>query len=273
MWLARAQPLLGTVVSLQVQINEGQRRHAESAMAQALATMAHISKVMSAHRPRSDLGRMSRAIPGEVLALDPETVSVLTAAKHWAALSHGAFNPCRAAQTLSRAQLRPGMAAEATGGLSDITCLSDTEVRLAKPVQLDLGGIAKGYAVDRAVEMLMAHGVEEALVNAGGDLRVIGQRGWPIDVRHAQHTLIDGRRQSPMRLHQAALATSVSGPLNPEFVASRPLQKLPWQSVTVQANTCLAADVLTKWAMHASLLCPDLKTVLRQHQGRMWRTR
>jgi hypothetical protein len=69
------------------------------------------------------------------------------------------------------------------------------------------------------------------------------------------------------------LATSVSGPLNPEFVASRAHQKLPWQSVTVQADTCMTADVLTKWAMQASLLCPELKRVLRQHHGRMWRSR
>jgi thiamine biosynthesis lipoprotein ApbE len=61
--------------------------------------------------------------------------------------------------------------------------------------------------------------------------------------------------------------------LNPEFVGSRAHQKLPWQSVTVQADTCMTADVLTKWAMQASLLCPELKRVLRQHHGRMWRSR
>jgi thiamine biosynthesis lipoprotein len=273
MLMARAQPMLGTVVSLQVHITQGQASLAERAMADALATMAHISDVMSAHRASSDVGRLSRAISGEVLTLDPETVRVLSAAKHWVAVSCGAFNPCRAAQSLSRDCRRPGLATEASGVLSDITWLSDTEVRLAKPVQLDFGGIAKGYAVDRAIERLKAHGIQDALVNAGGDLRVMGTHGWPIDVRHAQYTLIDGRTQARMRPYQTALATSVSGHLNPEFVASRPHRKLPWQSVTVQANTCMAADVLTKWAMQASLLCPDLKAVLRQHGGRMWRSR
>ena len=273
MLLARAQPLLGTVVSLQVHIDEGQAPRAERAMADVFATMAHIGQVMSAHRASSDLGRLSRAEQGQVLTLDPETVRVLRAAQHWAAVSFGAFNPCRAAQSLSHAKCRPGIATEATGSLSDITLLSGTEVRLANPVQVDLGGIAKGYAVDRAVDVLIAHGVQDALVNAGGDLRAIGPRHWTIDVRHAHRTLMDGRKQPKLRVHQTALATSVAGPLNPEFVASRAHQKLPWQSVTVQADTCMTADVLTKWAMQASLLCPNLKSVLRQHHGRMWRSR
>jgi len=273
MLLARAQPLLGTVVSLQVHIDEGQVPRAERAMANVFATMAHIGQVMSAHRASSDLGCLSRAEQGQVLTLDLETVRVLRAAQHWAAVSSGAFNPCRAAQTLARAKRRPGMAIDATGSLSDITLLSDTEVRMANPVQLDLGGIAKGYAVDRAVDVLLAHGVQDALVNAGGDLRTLGPHSWTIDVRHAHRTLMDGRKQPKLRVHQTALATSVSGPLNPEFVASRAHQKLPWQSVTVQADTCMTADVLTKWAMQASLLCPELKRVLRQHHGRMWRSR
>ncbi|OOZ41368.1 hypothetical protein BOW53_04165 [Solemya pervernicosa gill symbiont] len=63
-------------------------------------------------------------------------------------------------------------------------------VRSGNPaVQLDFGGFAKGYAVDLAIQRLRSMGVEHAIVNAGGDLRAIGQRGgrnWRIGIKHPQ---------------------------------------------------------------------------------------
>jgi len=272
MLIARARPLLGTVVSIQTNTHSGNETHVAHALSEALSVMARISRVMSAHHSDSDLGRLSRARSNDVLTLDAETVHVIRAAKYWTKLSRGAFNPSVAAQTLSRYKLRPGIHSDAVGSLDDIEVCSATDVRLAHPVHLDFGGIAKGYAVDRAIEVLISHGVRDALVNAGGDLRATGQRNWPIDVRHANLTLMDRRLSKKFSLCEQAVATSVAGALNPEFVFSRPHHKPIWKSVTVQANTCLAADVLTKWAMQSSLLCPDLRAVLRQNRGRMWRT-
>jgi thiamine biosynthesis lipoprotein len=207
-----------------------------------------------------------------VLTLDAQTVRVIGAAQYWWQLSRGVFNPCHAAQALAHAGLRPGLACNATGSLNDICIRADTDVELSAPVALDLGGIAKGYAVDCAVEVLRACGVDIALVNAGGDLRAFGHRRWPIDVRHAQTHLMDGRLQHTTHIQHMALATSVAGALNPEFVMARPHRKPRWTSVTVQASTCMAADALTKWAMQASALCPDLRAALQHHHGRMWRT-
>jgi thiamine biosynthesis lipoprotein len=273
MWIARARPLLGTVVSIHVKKPSADAERTERAIAEAFAIMSHIGRVMSAHDEDSDLGRLSRASAHQVLTLDEQTVHVIRAAQHWTALSRGAFNPCVAARTLARQHRRPGIAHEATGTLRDIRLLSDTTVELAQAVGLDFGGIAKGYAVDRAIDTLAAHGISNALVNAGGDLRAIGERAWPVDVRHSHTDLMDGRLHSKTHLRQKALATSVSGPLNPEFVLTRHHVSSQWRSVTVQANNCMAADVLTKWAMQSSLLCPDLHAALRQNQGRMWRSR
>jgi thiamine biosynthesis lipoprotein len=235
--------------------------------------MAQISRVMSAHHEDSDLGRLSRATARQVLMLDAETIRVIRAAQHWTVLSHGAFNPCVAATTLARRHRRPGLAPDATGTLRDISILSDTKVELIQAVSLDFGGIAKGYAVDRAIDTLTAHGICDALVNAGGDLRALGERAWPVDVRHSDSNLMDGRLRQKAHIREKALTTSVSGPLNSDFVLTRHHVKLRWKSVTVQASTCIAADALTKWAMQSSLLCPDLRTALRQNHGRMWRTR
>ena len=264
--------MLGTVVSIQAHTEALDGAPLEQAISQAFAVIAHLGRVMSAHHVDSDLGRMARAHPHEVLTLDTHTVNVIRAAQHWWQLSGGAFNPCRAARMLSSAGIRPGIAGEAIGSLSDIAIGSATQVQLAHSVKLDFGGIAKGYAVDQAIEVLAAYGIRHALVNAGGDLRAIGERHWPIDVRHANVTLMDGRLTQKTRLCQQALATSVAGELNSEFVFARSHKKSAWRSVTVQASTCMTADVLTKWAMQASLLCPNLRTALRQNHARMWRS-
>lgn len=271
--MTRARPLLGTVVSLQVHLGDGNAQRVAHAIAEAFSAMAHISRVMSAHDAHSDLGRLAQAKGGDVLTLDAQTVYVMRAAQHWVKASGGAFNPCGAAQTLSRLKLRPGLTGDARGGLNDMEILGDTTVRLAQAVKLDLGGIAKGYAVDCAIEVLLAHGVRDALVNAGGDMRAIGQRKWPVDVRHAQRTLTDASLERVRHIQQRAMATSVAGQLNPEFVPARALHGPKWRSVTVQADTCLVADVLTKWALQSSLLCPSLNQALRMNRGRMWRSR
>ena len=272
MLIARARPLLGTVVSIQAHVDEADAPHASQAVALAFERMAHITRVMSAHHASSDLGRIAHAQPDKVFTLDADTVHVLRAAQHWARISGGAFNPCEAAHTLSRRQLRPGVAGAAKGNLRDIHIRSATEVWLTQATALDLGGIAKGYAVDCAIDVLRTHGVTHALVNAGGDLRAIGPRHWPVDVRHANTRLMDGRLTRKKHLHQKALATSVAGPLNPEFVRTKRRHPLTWHSVSIQADSCMVADVLTKWALQASLLCPDLRAALRENHGRMWRS-
>lgn len=83
------------------------------------------------------------------------------------------------------------------------------QVRITKPnVKIDLGGIAKGYAVDQAIKVLQAHGIESALVNGGGDLRAMGTtpeaEGWKVEIAGLE-------RDAPRRdivLKDAAIATS-----------------------------------------------------------------
>lgn len=74
--------------------------------------------------------------------------------------------------------------------MSDLTLTDDGVLTSTNSsVQLDFGGIAKGYAVDLAIEQLRAAGITDAMVNAGGDLRAIGHAGdrpWRVGVRHPQ---------------------------------------------------------------------------------------
>ena len=269
----QARPLMGTVVGLH--IAGAQNPAVTSAAADdAWSIMAHVGRVMSAHDPASDLGRMSRARPCEVLELDRHTVAVLSAAQYWTRRSGGAFDPARAGLDLARQGVRPGLSAMACepAGLLGIDILSAQAVRMPGALCLDLGGIAKGYAVDQAVAALLRHGIADAWVNAGGDVRFVGRKPWPVEVRHAGHHLRDRVVRVQRAPWPGALATSAWRVPDTDWVPTTARRHWRWRSATVMARECMTADALTKWALQSSLLCPALKSALREHHARMWRS-
>lgn len=268
----RAQVLMGTLVTLEVD-RRCPMQAAFIAMEAALNRMAHIARVMSAHDPGSDLGRLSRATPEQTLRLDPHTVRVLQAARDWVRQSGGAFDPVQAAHTLSQRGLRPGLS-RGTGGLRDLDVCSAVEVRVRQAVAIDLGGIAKGYAVDQALQVLREHDIAQARVNAGGDLAVMGPTPQRIALRHAG---VHARSQNlgHLRLCEGAVATSTATPSMSdmgEMVARPRRAPVRWHSATVMAPDCMTADALTKWALQSTPLCPLLKRALREHRATLWRS-
>jgi thiamine biosynthesis lipoprotein len=103
---------------------------------------------------------------------------------------------------------RDGVLARVDFNLVQLDPVAKT-VRFRQPgVSIDLGGIAKGYAVDRAIERLRAMGIERALVKAGGDLRVIGappgKPAWTVQLEDPR--MSGAREEIPLR--DAALSTS-----------------------------------------------------------------
>jgi thiamine biosynthesis lipoprotein len=178
-WLQRAKPLLGTLVVIRVPTEQATETDFESnrilaLMQRSFDAIEEIANAMSAHHADSDLARIARAAPGDVLTLSPHTVAVLRLAKYWHRTSLGTFDPVKAADRLAAKGIRPafgGVTLAARASLHDLQVLSGHQVKLVRPMRLDLGGIAKGYAVDQAIAVLQAHGVHTALVNAGGDLR------------------------------------------------------------------------------------------------------
>jgi thiamine biosynthesis lipoprotein len=271
--LSRARPLLGTLVAIQVE-TPAHDNTCLAALDEAWKVVEHVARVMSAHDEASDLGRMSRADAGQVLSVDQHTVQVLQAAQTWSLVSCGAFNPARAGAVLARRGERPGLAwhERLSTRMDDVEILSADRVRMRQAVALDFGGIAKGYALDQAADVLSRHGCADALINGGGDLRVVGQRRWPVDVRHAGEHLRDRPLREITTLTEGAMATSVADARETAFVRTVAGRGGPWRSATVLARDCLTADVLTKWALQASPLCPRLRSTLRLHGARMWRT-
>jgi thiamine biosynthesis lipoprotein ApbE len=151
-----------------------------------------------------------------------------------------------------------------------IQLLSENQVRFADHgVKIDLGGIAKGFAVDRAVEALRHHGVAEGLVNAGGDLRVFGPCNHVVDIRDPRQP---DRPMCCVALCNAALASSAgrfdplrsrnalsSGVVDP--ATSRPVQSIT--GATVCASSCMIADALTKVVMNSG----EAAVPILEHDG------
>jgi thiamine biosynthesis lipoprotein len=221
-------------------------------MEAGFAAIADIHGLMSFHEPDSDVGRINRAGPGTV-RVDPQTHAVLAAARHMAEASNGIFDITVAPDLVAWGFLPRPDAPEPdpTASWRDIALLPGNEIRLAKPLWIDLGGIAKGYAVDRAFAAMQLPPEVQCSVNAGGDLRVQGTKPERILLRAPAQ---DG--QVPVvELRDAALASS-SGRDDARDVAGRRVgPHVEGGShrgtgtaafVSVVAPHCMTADALTK---------------------------
>ena len=243
----RAQALLGTLVDIEVQAPAGV---AEPALALAFRRVAEVHAAMSFHEAGSDLRRIARASAGAVLHVAPDTHAVLALALRLEADSDGAFNPCCAAALVERGLLprpddaQPSAAASLAEG---IELLDDAQLRLRRPVWIDLGGIAKGHAVDVAVQALRDAGVEAGVVNAGGDLRSFGPQPLTVQLRDPRQP---GLARPVAEIGDMACATSAWLLAQPErraaHLVGQGVEDNPPMSVTVFAPCCAVADALTK---------------------------
>jgi len=240
----RARPLLGTLIEIRV---EGMQRNlASSAIDIAFAEIARIHRLMSFHEPGSDLSRLHRARVGAWVSVDARTREVLAYALRVARESNGCFDPTVAAEQVACGYLPQPHSAfvpDSNASWRDIE-LNDDDVRLCKPLWIDLGGIAKGYAVDRAVEILLDAGAEQVCVNAGGDLRIAGPRAECVHVRDAS-----GAIAAAVELGDAAIASSTSVPADATAAHRDGENKQPIEggvTASVIAANCMTADALTK---------------------------
>jgi len=245
----RAQPWLGTIVSIDVRVgNDG--RHAERAFARAFAALERVHNAMSLQCVGSDVARFNAAGRGERVVCDRWTVNVLRLAQRLQRASDGLFDVALGT---------------ACGAAFDI--VDDRSVRKLGG-RIDLGGIAKGYAVDRAVLVLRASGVDQGLVNAGGDLRAFGAGAWPIEVRSGR-----GHLRAQMALERGAVATSQycngRSPhrddtlIAPATGAAHAIDN----TITVAAPRCVLADALTKVV---ALSSNPHHPLLRELGGQAW---
>jgi len=247
------RPYLGTFVEIGVSGLSPSR--AAKAVERAFARIAIVESRMSTHDPNSDLGKLYGAIPNTTVRLHPWTLEVIAAAHELHRLSHGVFD-ISVGNTLAHRKWLPswGSSKNTTrrGSMADLEIVDNCRVRVHRPTRIDLGGIAKGFAVDRAMEVLIAARPSAAWVNAGGDMRTYGDHDRPLLVRDPakpSRILCVGVIQSGAVATSSGYFTrqhgksSVGSPLVDG--RSGKLHRL-WESITVIAPLCMWADGLTK---------------------------
>ena len=248
----RAQPWLGTLVEISI-ADALDDAAVNLAFGRAFDAIVTVHGVMSFHDPDSDVSRINRAAPGAVLDIDPATAVVLSAALALAQQSDDLFNPFCAPRLVEWDYL-PAPAGPVPDWTAPLSTLALTGCRLMKqaPAWIDLGGIAKGYAVDAAVTALQDCGIVSACVNAGGDLRAFGPDKWPVQLRDPHQPT---KAAYATMLCDAALATSAiyfsskerRGQLRSAMVHGRAGEPVLRNiSVSVSAPSCMMADGLTK---------------------------
>jgi len=173
--IERAQAWLGTLVSIRV---EGlSEMEAHRAINLAFADIATVHRLMSFHDPASEVSRLNREAALHPIAVHPWTYSVLAEAQRLSRASDGCFDISVASELVDWGMLPAPCATQTRprgGSWCEIELLPANRVAFGCPLWIDLGGIAKGFAVDRATERLRDCGALHTVVNAGGDIRIEG---------------------------------------------------------------------------------------------------
>jgi len=176
--------LMGTTVTVElwsVDEQQGQRL-----MEQALAEIARLDLMMNPWNPNSELARVNREAGEAVVTTTVEIIEVVSRALYYSKRTNGAFDisfasvgqyyDYRAGKSPQAAQIKQ-LQPDIDYTAIEVNAKCSTLRFLKEALQIDLGGIAKGYAVDRAIELLQTAGIQSAVVTAGGDSRMLGDLG------------------------------------------------------------------------------------------------
>ncbi|GAB3100735.1 FAD:protein FMN transferase [Lysobacter terrae] len=202
--LQRVLPLLGTFVAIRI---DACAKDPEVAIEAAFARIDGVHRAMSFHDAGSELSRLNRDAAASPQRVGADVWRVLRASLAFAHASEARFDPTVAGRLVRSGHLPhpDAPAPDPAATWRDVDLLRDQRVRFRRPLWLDFGGIAKGYAVDLAVAALRANGAESGVVNAGGDLRAFGATQEVVHVRDPR----DPARAMPLlQLREGALATS-----------------------------------------------------------------
>ena len=260
----RTVPTMGTIAEIAVACSDQLR--AQLAIDGAIDELRWVERTMTRFDDNSDIGRANRSAARQPMVITPQTALVVAEALRWADATDGMYDPAagkivRLWDVNHRHEPPPQSALASLAGRRlhrfvevgryrgmDVLIFHDADV------SLDLGAIAKGYAVDRAVDALRRHGIASALVNAGGDLYALGAapdgEPWRIGVRDPN----DARAIAEV-LEVSDGAVGTSGTylqffryrghryhhlMDPSIAAPR---RTAMQSYTVRADRNLHADV------------------------------
>ena len=260
----RSLPVMGTIA--EVAVVHRDVAVAQAAIDAAFESLKWVETTMTRFTTTSDVGRANAAAAVAPVTVSGETALVVGEALRWARATSGRYDPAvgrtvEAWDVLNRHAPPPDreVAPLADRGLYRGVLVdrdASTIGYRSKDVRLDLGSIAKGYAVDRAANALRSRGIEDGVVIAGGDLYALGcapdREPWTIGIRDP-HDL----RATVGNLSASDAAVATSGTyiryfvyrgvryhhlMDPEIAAPR---RTPVESFTIRADQCMHADVAT----------------------------
>jgi thiamine biosynthesis lipoprotein len=215
-WAKREETIMGTRIYVEAWHDDPAR--AEAAIDAVMADMRRINELMSHYRPDSQLSRINARAALEPVAIDPELYDLIALSVRFSELTDGAFDITYASVGYLydyRRHVHPDeqQIRAALPGVNYRNLILDPvahTVRFGREgMRIDLGGIAKGYACDRGVDILKSFGVANGLVTAGGDTRLLGDRRgrpWIVGIRHP-----DDRQRVVLSMPLADVGISTSG--------------------------------------------------------------
>lgn len=251
--IERARPLLGTYVS--IRIGGLAESDAHRAIEAGFSEIADIHQLMSFHETGSDVSRLNRDAALRPVAVDSRTFEVLGRSLEIAAASGGVFDVTVAARLVACGFLphpASNHAPDPAASWRDIELIAPDHIRFHRPLWIDLGGIAKGFAVDRAMARMGLGATIQCCINAGGDLRLAGPEAERILLRGTGAT---GPEIPIIALENGSLASSSGREAIRSTAGRRAGPHLDWARrrpvgtrsfVSVAAPTCIVADALTK---------------------------
>ena len=191
-WLKQHQDIMGTLVSVELWHDDPKLR--ESCSNRVFAEMHRIDALMSPYKTNSEISYINDNAAVSSIKISEEMASLINQSLDFSVLSNGAFDITYASVGYRydyRMQQQPDDEfINSTLRAVDYRHIDLNGKQLYfkdNNVRIDLGGIAKGYAVDRAIDIVTSCGVDEAMISAGGDSRILGnKRGkpWIIGIQH-----------------------------------------------------------------------------------------
>ena len=272
-WYKAEHAIMGTEIALEIWHQNPNR--AEVCANQVFTEMRRIDALMSPFKPDSELSKINNLAANQAVIISDELFSLIGESIKYSELSSGAFDitfssvgylyDYRLKKHPSNAIINELLPAINYRHL--VLDKSKRSIRYAmKGVRIDLGGIAKGYAIDNAVAMLRACGVDNGVVKAGGDSFMIGTRNrqpWMLGVKHPRQ-----ENKVVLRLPLSNVAVSTSGDYERFFIEdgnrihhiispkTGKSASENW-SVTVIGDSALKTDALS-----TTLFVMDLKSAM-----------
>jgi FAD:protein FMN transferase len=194
-WIEHVEDgIMGTRIVVELWSEDAKKGNA--AVQAVLAEMRRVDEAMSTYKPSSELSRLNARAAQQPVVVSQELFGLLATSIEYSKITDGAFDITYASVGYLydyRKGVRPDekQIETALAGINYRHLILDATARSVKyareGVRIDLGGIGKGHAVDRGIAVLRSLGVEHALVTAGGDSRIIGDRfgnPWVVGIRH-----------------------------------------------------------------------------------------